>query len=151
MKNEWTKNRVLYIDGLKKPSPEQLLLSLLYKLANRTTDQNRKLNALISAEFTADRLALQKAKVKRMLADEKAKEFRVRQKARAKQLKMYGELFELAGLETRSRGELLGMLMDMARLVSPEQLAKFKMVGDKFLAEHETTRSSKNNNQPLAK
>lgn len=151
MKNEWTKNRVLYIDGLKKPSPEQLLLSLLYKLANRTTDQNRKLSALISAERTADRLALQKAKVKRMLADEKAKEFRARKKTRMKQLIMYGELFELAGLETRSRGELLGMLQDMARITDQDTLAEFKNSGDKFLAAHEATRNSKNNNQPLAK
>ena len=49
-KQSWEEKRVQYIDGLKKPTEAQQLLAILYKKANRTEAENKKLAALIKAE-----------------------------------------------------------------------------------------------------
>ena len=45
-----------------------------------------------------------------------------------------GVLFDLAGLESRSRGELLGVLLAAAKTDDPHRWATWKQAGDALLA-----------------
>jgi len=44
-------------------------------------------------------------------------------------------LFDLAGLENRSRGELLGLLLDAATTDDPQRWETWKIKGETLLAE----------------
>ena len=56
-------------------------------------------------------------------------------KARAHRLIQQGVLFDLASLEHRSRGELLGLLLAAAKTDDPQRWVHWKEVGDALLAE----------------
>ena len=56
-------------------------------------------------------------------------------KARNHRLILQGVLFDLAGLENRSRGELLGLLLAAATTDDPQRWASWKAKGDALLAE----------------
>ena len=47
MTNEWLSERLTYISALKNPSDAQKLLLELAKIQYRTSDQEKKINALI--------------------------------------------------------------------------------------------------------
>jgi hypothetical protein len=56
-------------------------------------------------------------------------------KARNHRLILQGVLFDLAGLENRSRGELLGLLLAASTTDDPQRWASWKAKGDALLAE----------------
>lgn len=133
-KQSWEEKRVQYIDGLKKPSEAQQLLTILFKKTDRTEAESKKLAALIKAEKANDRALTANAAITKMMNSAKDNERR----ARTHRLVQQGILFDLAGLEHRSRGELLGLLMAGATTEDPSKWANWKTKGDSVLAEKGT-------------
>lgn len=132
-KQSWEEKRVQYIDGLKKPTEAQQLLSILYKKAGRTEIENKKLAALIKAEKATERALNANAAITKMLNGAKEDERR----ARNHRLIQQGILFDLVGLDTRSRGEMLGALIAAvaSAKANPEHWPTWKAKGDALLAE----------------
>lgn len=132
-KQSWEEKRVQYIDGLKKPTEAQQLLAILYKKSNRTEAENKKLAALIKAEKATERALNANAAITKMLNGAKEDERR----ARNHRLIQQGILFDLVGLDTRSRGEMLGALIAAvaSAKANPEHWATWKAKGDALLAE----------------
>ena len=110
--NDWLAEKITYISALKNPTDVQKLLLELAKIEYRTTDQERKLNALIKAEKAIDRANKQKIAVKKLLNAEKETE----RKARTRHLIQLGALFEIAKLDQRDPAELLGVLLKTAEI-----------------------------------
>jgi hypothetical protein len=134
-KKSWEEKRVQYIDGLKKPSEAQQLLAILFKKANRTDAESKKLAALVKAEKANDRALTANAAITKMMNGAKEDERR----ARNHRLIQQGILFDLVGLDTRSRGEMLGALIAAVASAksNPEHWASWKTNGDSLLAEKE--------------
>ncbi|WP_257224374.1 conjugal transfer protein TraD, partial [Acinetobacter sp. YH16042] len=78
----------------------------------RTSDQEKKINALIKAEKAIDRANKQKVAVRKLLNAEKEAE----RKARTRHLIQLGALFEIAKLDQRDPAELLGVLIKTAEI-----------------------------------
>jgi hypothetical protein len=83
------------------------------------------------AEKADERLGQLRASAARVVSEEKASA----RKARNHRLIQQGLLFDLAGLEQRSRGELLGLLLAAAKTEDPQRWAHWKEAGDALLAE----------------
>ena len=134
-KQSWEEKRVQYIDGLKKPSEAQQLLAILFKKADRTETESKKLAALIKAEKANDRALTANAAITKMMNSAKDDERR----ARTHRLVEQGILFDLVGLDTRSRGEMLGALIAAVASAksNPEHWASWKAKGDALLADKE--------------
>ncbi|MET3135438.1 hypothetical protein AAKU55_005748 [Oxalobacteraceae bacterium GrIS 1.11] len=135
-KQSWEEKRVQYIDGLKKPSEAQQLLAILFKKAERTEAESKKLAALVKAEKANDRALTANAAITKMMNSTKDDERR----ARTHRLVQQGILFDLVGLDTRSRGEMLGALIAAVASAksNPEHWASWKAKGDALLAEKGT-------------
>ncbi|MET3133584.1 hypothetical protein AAKU55_003874 [Oxalobacteraceae bacterium GrIS 1.11] len=140
MENDsWLKDRVAFIKGLKSPTEQQELLALLAEKKDRTALDNKKLTALVRAEKAIVRANKARLEVSNMLNAEKKAEKESERKARNHRLILQGVLFDLAGLEIRSRGELLGLLLSAATTEDPQRWASWKAKGDALLAEKEAT------------
>lgn len=139
--DEWVSKRVAYIDGLKKPSPAQQLLTMLFKQPTRTPDQDRKLAALIRAEKAAEKASEARAEVARLLNAEKRAEAEAVRKARNHEMYQSAGLMSLAGLLDSStgkpsmdRGELIGALVAITKVSADDQRrAEWKRQGDAIL------------------
>lgn len=132
-KQSWEEKRVQYIDGLKKPTEAQQLLSILFKKTDRTQEENKKMAVLIKAERAVERAQNANAAITKMLNGAKEDVRR----ARNHRLIQQGILFDLVGLDTRSRGEMLGALIAAvaSAKANPEHWATWKAKGDALLAE----------------
>jgi hypothetical protein len=53
--DEWLKDRVAYLKGLKSINEQQELLVLLAEKSNRTAQDDKKFNAIIRAEKASNR------------------------------------------------------------------------------------------------
>lgn len=136
MENDsWLNDRVAYINGLKSPSEQQVLLVLLAEQKARTPQDERKLAALIRAEKATIRAAKARAEAANMINAEKKAEREAARKARNHRLIQQGVLIDLAGLENRSRGELLGLLLAAAATTDEQKWGAWKQRGDQLLAE----------------
>ena len=136
-KQSWEEKRVQYIDGLKKPSEAQQLLAILFKKTDRTEVENKKLAALIKAEKATERALNANATITKMMNCEKEEARRTR----THRLVQQGILFDLVGLDTRSRGEMLGALIAAVASAkgNPEHWASWKAKGDALLAEKDSS------------
>ena len=136
-KQSWEEKRVQYIDGLRKPSEAQQLLAILFKKTDRTEAENKKLAALVKAEKANERALNANATITKMMNGEKEEARR----GRTHRLVQQGILFDLVGLDTRSRGEMLGALIAAASSVktNPEHWASWKVKGDALLAEKDNS------------
>jgi hypothetical protein len=132
-KQSWEEKRVQYIDGLKKPTEAQQLLSILFKKEGRTEEENKTMAVLIKAERAIERAQNANAAITKMMNGAKENERR----ARNHRLIQQGILFDLVGLDTRSRGEMLGALIAAvaSAKANPEHWATWKAKGDALLAE----------------
>jgi hypothetical protein len=137
IKDQWLADRVTYIEGLKKPSEQQELLALLFRKSDCTPREEKQLAVLIRFERAAERAALARADVTRLLNDNKESE----RKARNHRLILQGLLLDFAELQTWDRAELLGALVSLATssTITVEQRAEWKKIGVKRLAEKEAT------------
>lgn len=136
-KQSWEEKRIQYIDGLKKPSEAQQLLAILFKKTDRTEVESKKLAALIKAEKATERALNANATITKMMNGEKEEARR----ARTHRLVQQGILFDLVGLGTRSRGEMLGALIAAvaSAKANPEHWASWKVKGDALLAEKDNS------------
>ncbi len=132
---DWLKDRVTYLKGLKSPNDQQALLVLLTEKQQRTTQDEKKLAALVRAEKASVKAAKARQDVANIINAEKKAAKEADRKARNHRLILQGVLFDLAGLENRSRGELLGLLLAASATDDPQRWASWKAKGDALLAE----------------
>ena len=139
--NHWLHDRVTYLKGLKSRNDQQELLVILAEKSDRTSHDEKTLAALIRAEKASIKAVKARQDAAHLINAEKKAEREAERKARNHRLILQGVLFDLAGLENRSRGELLGLLL--AATGSDEaRWASWKFKGDALLAEKEKGRES---------
>ena len=136
--DDWIKDRVAYLKGLKARTEQQELLVLLADNPARTAQDSRKLLALVKAEKAAVRASKARQEVAILLNAEKRAAKEEQRRARNHRLILQGVLIDLAGLEQRSRGELLGLLLAASTTEDPQRWANWKAKGDALLAEKDT-------------
>jgi hypothetical protein len=110
-------------------------LVLLAEKPDRSAAENLIWAALVRLEQANDRAAQARVAAAKLIQSSKRQSQRAERKARAHRLIQQGVLFDLAGLEHRSRGELLGLLMAAAKTEDPQRWAHWKEAGDALLAE----------------
>ena len=133
--NEWLKDRVAYLKGLKSPSDQQALLVLLAEKPERNAKDDKQLAALVRAEKAAIRAAKARQEASTLIYAERKAIKEAENKARNHRLIQQGLLFDLAGLENRSRGEMLGLLLAAAATLDEQKWFAWKVRGDALLAE----------------
>ena len=134
---EWLNDRVVHLKGLKTRTDQQELLVLLAENQSRTAHDNKKLDAIVKAEKATIRANKARQDVAKLLNDEKKKKQTEERKARNHRLILQGVLIDLAGLNGRSQGELLGLLLAGATTEDPQKWTSWKAKGDALLAEKE--------------
>ena len=134
-RDEWLTNRVEYLKSLKALSEPQQLLVLLAEKPDRSAADNQLLAALVRLEQANDRAAQARLAAAKLIQSSKRQSAKAERKARAHRLIQQGVLFDLAGLESRGRGELLGLLLAAAKTEDPQRWAAWKQAGDALLAE----------------
>lgn len=134
--DEFIKQRVTYIKGLKSPNDRQALLVALFDKKNKTATDEKKLRALVKVEKAELKAQEAKANIAKLLSTEKEKQ----RKARTHELINSGSLMILAnlvdgntGLPKMDKGELLGGLLSIVN-ATPEQRKQWKHKGDDLLA-----------------
>jgi hypothetical protein len=138
MENDsWLTDRVAHLKGLKTRSDQQELLVLLAEKANRTPQDDKKLVVLAKAEKAAIRAAKARMEAANLINGEKKAAKADERRARNHRLITQGVLFDLAGLDTRSRGEMLGLLLAAASTEDPQRWASWKAKGDALLVAKE--------------
>ena len=143
MKNdEWLKDRVTYLQGLKSRSEQQELLVLLAEKANRNAQEDKKLNAIVRAEKASQRATKARQDAASLINDENRAAAKAERAARTHELCNSAGLLILAGLvdtktgqPTIDKGELLGALLGLAKVPAedPRRL-EWKRAGDALLA-----------------
>ena len=133
--DDWIKDRVAYLKGLKTRTEQQELLVLLADNPARTAQDSKKLSALVKAEKAAVRASKARQEVAVLLNAEKRAVKEEQRRARNHRLILQGVLIDLAGLEQRSRGELLGLLLAASTTEDSQRWASWKAKGDALLAE----------------
>ncbi len=144
MKNdEWLKDRVAYLKGLKPRNEQQELLVLLAEKPNRTAQDDKKFNAIIRAEKASQRATKARQDAARLINEENSAAVKAERAARTHELCNSAGLLILAGLvDTKTgqpaidKGELLGALLGLAKVPAedPRRL-EWKRAGDSMLAE----------------
>ncbi len=133
--NEWLQDRIAYLKALKSPNDQQALLILLAEKQQRTKQEEKKLAALIRAEKANLRAAKARQAAANLINAEKKAAKESARKARNHRLILQGVLFDLAGLQNHSRGELLGLLLAAAATADTQRWESWKTKGDALLAE----------------
>ena len=134
-RDEWLVNRVAFLKGLKSGTEPQQLLVLLGEKPDRSAADNQLLAALVRLEQANDRAAQARLAAAKLIQSSKRRSVKEERKARAHRLIQQGVLFDLAGLESRSRGELLGLLLAAAKTDDPNRWAHWKEAGEALLTE----------------
>jgi len=139
MENDsWLKGRVTFLKGLKSRTEQQELLVILAEKTNRTPQDEKKLVALAKAEKANVRAAKARQDAAKLINDEKKKKQDNDRKARNHRLILQGVLIDLAGLEGRSRGEILGLLLAGGTTTDQQKWDAWRAKGDALLAEKGT-------------
>ena len=143
---DWLGDRIKHIKGLKSPNDQQALLVALAEKDNRSELEEKKLAVLVRAEKAALRALKARQEAASLIYADKRAASEADRKARNHRLITQGVLFDLAGLEGRSRGEMLGLLLSSARVTDAATWAAWKDDGDALLAEKSETiqRAEKN-------
>jgi hypothetical protein len=134
---DWLQDRIAHLKALKNPSEQQSLLILLAEKNERTTQEEKTFSALVRAEKAMLAAAKARQAASQLINTENRKAKEAERKARNHRLIQQGALVDLAGLEQRSRGELMGLLLGAAAITDPQRWSDWKMKGDAFLAEVE--------------
>lgn len=132
---DWLGDRIKHIKGLKSPNDQQALLVALAEKDNRSDLEEKKLAALIRAERASVRAMKARQEAANLIYAEQREAAAAARKQRTNRLILQGLLFDLAGLETRSRGELLGLLLSASTMTDQARWASWKERGDALLAE----------------
>ena len=132
-RDEWLQSRVTYLKNLKARTEHQQLLVLLAEKPDRSVADHQLFAALIRLEQANDRAAQARLAAVKLIQAGKRQSQQAERKARAHRLIQQGVLFDLAGLEHRSRGELLGLLLAAAKTDDPDRWDTWKQAGDTLL------------------
>lgn len=132
---DWLKDRVTFIKGLKSATEHQSLLVLLFEKKDRTASDEKNMTALIRAEKAAEKAIKARQAAASLISSEKKSAKIAERKSRNHRIILQGVLFDLAGLENRSRGELLGLLLAASSTDDEQRWASWKLKGDALLAE----------------
>ena len=143
MKNdEWLKDRVAYLKGLKSKNEHQELLVLLAEKPNRTAQDDKKFNAIIRAEKASQRATKARQDAARLINEENRAAAKAERAARTHELCNSAGLLILAGLVDTKSGqpiidaELLGALLGLAKVPTEDPRRKeWKRAGDSMLTE----------------
>lgn len=139
MENDsWLSDRVTFLKGLKSRTEQQELLVILAEKTNRTPQDTKKLVALAKAERANVRAAKARQDAAKLINDEKKKKQSDDRKARNHRLILQGVLVDLAGLEGRSQGEILGLLLAGGTTTDQQKWDAWRTKGDALLAEKGT-------------
>ena len=132
---DWLGDRIKHIKGLKSPNDQQALLVALAEKDNRSDLEEKKLAVLIRAERASVRAMKARQEAASLIYAEQREAASAARKQRTNRLILQGLLFDLSGLETRSRGELLGLLLSASTMTDQARWASWKERGDALLAE----------------
>lgn len=132
MAKDWNADFVARAKGLKARNEQQELIVLLFEKQSRTKDEEKELDLLLKAERAKERAKSAELAAVKLLGSRKDAE----RKARNHRLILLGLLVDIAGLEGRSRGEILGCLHSQSA-VQEEKWAEWKRRGDALLVEKE--------------
>jgi len=143
LKDEWLKDRILYLKGFKNRNEQQELLLILAEKTERTAQEEKKYNAIIKAELALIRLNKAKAQASKLINDEKQAEKKAERKARDHELYNSAGLLIMAGLVDTKTGkplidksELLGALVGLSKVPNDDARRKeWKRVGDTLMGE----------------
>jgi len=133
--DEWLKDRIAYLKGLKARSEQQELLVLLAEKPARDASDEKKLKLLVRAEKAAERAAKARNAATRLIQADRKAERDAERKARNHRLILQGTLIDLAGLENRSRAEILGALLSAASTDDAQRWTSWRAKGEALLAE----------------
>lgn len=145
-KDEWLKDRIHYLQGIKNKTEPQELLVLLYEKQERSTQDEKNLAALIRLEKASVKLAKEKAAVFNALNAQKKAEAQAERKSRTHELCNSAGLLILSGLVDTKTGkptidtaELLGALLGLAKVPKEDPRRKdWQRAGAALLAEQKT-------------
>lgn len=126
---------IQYLKKLRQPNKYQKRLLDLHHKGPSTTEEKSTYAALVKAELSANRAAKAKTRARTLINDERKKQADEERKARNHRLILQGTLIDLAGLQGRSRGELLGMMLTTSAFADEEHWAEWKRKGDALLAD----------------
>lgn len=157
--DKWLTARLAYLRGLEAPGPQQRQLLLLADKLMRTPADARILTALIRAEAAAERAQKTREEAARIVeADKEAlrilnadrEALRILEADRgatpgpddlelynaAQLLILAGLVDSITGLPVFDRGELLGALLELAKVTAEDpRRREWKRAGDALLAE----------------
>ena len=141
--NHWLTTRVTYLKGLKSRNDQQGLLVLLADKKDRTSQDEKKLVALVKAERASVRAAKARQEAANLINAERKSTAEAERKARDHEMYQAAGLLSLAGLvdkktgkPTMDRGQLLGALLGLAKVPQDDtRRADWKRAGDALLTE----------------
>jgi len=139
--DEWLKDRLAYLKGLKSRSEQQELLVLLTEKSNRNAQDEKKLNAIVKAEKASLRATKARQDAANLINAEKKAAAKAERTARTHELCNSAGLLILAGLvdtktgkPTIDKAELLGALLGLAKVPAEDPRRKeWKRAGDSLL------------------
>lgn len=137
IKDEWLKDKIAYLKGLKTVNQQQELMLLLAEKPVRDAKEEKTLNALIRAEKATDRANKARQEAMNMIRAEKKAEQDAIRKARTHELCKSAGLLGLAGLVDTETGkptiepsELLGALIGLASVPADHpKRAEWRQIG----------------------
>lgn len=141
--NHWLSTRVTYLKGIKSRNDQQELLILLADKNERTSQDEKKLVALVRAEKASVRAAKARQEAATLINAERKSTAEAERKARDHEMYQAAGLLSLAGLvdkktgkPTMDRGQLLGALLCLAKVPQDDaRRADWKRAGDALLTE----------------
>ena len=139
----WLSTRVTYLKGIKSRNDQQELLILLADKNERTSQDEKKLVALVRAEKASVRAAKARQEAATLINAERKSTAEAERKARDHEMYQAAGLLSLAGLvdkktgkPTMDRGQLLGALLGLAKVPKDDaRRADWKRAGDALLTE----------------
>ncbi len=140
---DWLAARVTYLQGLKSRNDQQELLVILAEKSDRTTQEERKLAALVRAEKASIRATKARQEAASLINAERKATADAERKARDHEMYQAAGLLSLAGLvdkktgkPTMDRGQLLGALLGLAKVPQDDaRRTDWKRAGDALLTE----------------
>lgn len=133
MAKDWNADFVARAKSMKFRNEQQELIVLLFEKQIRTKEQEHELALLLKAERAKERAKTAELAASKLLGTRKDAD----RKARNHRLILLGLLVDMAGLEGRSRGEILGCLRSQTA-IQEDQWVEWKRHGDALLVENKT-------------
>ena len=127
--NDWLINRIAYLKGLQSCSDQQKLLILLAEKPDRSAQDIKRLTVLIRAEKAGNKIS----RARQLATSVINAEIESGGKTNNHRLLLQGKLIDLAGLASRSRSELLGLLLTAAANDDPLEWANWEAKGNAML------------------